>query len=74
MYQFGTRRSQERFWFLDKASQLREAARRNPFQSSICHGHLISLRMYIQMLFQYKEHLSKLKKEIDALARLKTID
>lgn len=67
MRQFGARRSKA--WFLDKASQLKEAARRNPFQSSVCHGHLVSLRMYIQMLFQYQEHLAKLKKEIDALAR-----
>ncbi|GAB3806461.1 IS110 family RNA-guided transposase [Virgibacillus kimchii] len=67
MRQFGARRSQT--WFLDKASQLKDAAERNPFQSPVCHGHLVSLRMYIQMLFQYQEHLSKLKKEIDALAQ-----
>lgn len=66
MQQFGARRSEA--WFLDKAAQLKEAARNNPFQSSGCHGHLVSLRMYIQMLFQYQEHLAKLKKEIDALA------
>lgn len=66
MRQFGARRSKA--WFLDKANQLKEAARRNPFQSVVSHGQLVSLRMYIQMLFQFQEHLSKLKKEIDVLA------
>ena len=67
MSQFGARRSHE--WFLDKAQQLKLAAIRNPFQSQINHGQLISLRMYIQMLFQYQEHLSKLLKEISVLAK-----
>lgn len=67
MRQFGVRRSQA--WFLDKAAQLREAAKRNPFQSQISHGQLVSLRMYIQMLFQYQEHLSELIKEINSLAK-----
>ena len=67
MRQFGARRSYA--WFLDKAQQLIDAAKRNPFQSQISHGLLISLRIYIQMLFQYQEHLSKLLKEISTLAR-----
>ncbi|MEJ8777695.1 IS110 family transposase [Pseudogracilibacillus sp. ICA-222130] len=67
MRQFGAKRSHE--WFLDKAQQLKLAAKRNPFQSQISHGQLISLRMYIQMLFQYQEHLSKLLKEISVLAK-----
>lgn len=67
MGQFGARRSHD--WFLDKARQLKEAARRNPYQSQISHGQLISLRMYIQMLFQYQEHLSKLLKEINTLSK-----
>lgn len=67
MCQFGARRSHE--WFLDKAQQLKLAAKRNPFQSQISQGQLISLRMYIQMLFQYQEHLSKLLKEINTLSK-----
>ncbi|MBM7601491.1 phosphatidylinositol kinase/protein kinase (PI-3 family) [Virgibacillus halotolerans] len=67
MRQFGARRSHA--WFLDKAQQLKEAARRNPFQSQISYGQLVSLRMYIQMLFQYQEHLSKLLREINALSK-----
>ncbi|WP_077325033.1 IS110 family transposase [Virgibacillus siamensis] len=66
MYQIGAKRSYA--WFLDKAQQLKDAAERNPFQERIYHGHLISLRMYIQMIFQYQEHLSKMREEIDALA------
>ena len=50
-------------WFLDKDWSLQEAARRNPYQSQISHGQLVSLRMYIQMLFQYQAHLSKLLKK-----------
>jgi len=67
MRQFGARRSHE--WFLNKAAQLKDAANRNPFQHAICDGHVLSLQMYIQMIFQYQEHLSKLKKEIDILAQ-----
>src|SRR5699024_4141858 len=67
MRQFGVRRSHT--WFLNKAQQLKEAAKRNPFQSQISHGLLVSLRMYIKMLFQYQEHLSKLLKEINALSK-----
>lgn len=67
MSQFGARRSHA--WFLDKARQLKEAAKRNPFQSQISQGQLISLRMYIQMLFQYQEHRSKLLKEINVLSK-----
>src|SRR5690625_1581855 len=67
MRQFGARRSHA--WFLDKARQLKEATRCNPFQYQISQGQLIGLRMYIQMLFQYQEHLSKLLKEISTLAR-----
>src|SRR5699024_251566 len=43
--------------------------RRNPYQSQISYGQLVSLRMYIQMLFQYQEHLSKLLKEINTLSK-----
>src|SRR5699024_11378961 len=67
MSQLGARRSLA--WFLDKARQLKEAAKRNPFQAQISQGQLISLRMYIQMLFQYQEHLSKLLKEINTLSK-----
>ncbi|WP_077324133.1 IS110 family transposase [Virgibacillus siamensis] len=67
MRQLGARRSDA--WFLDKAAQLQDAAARNPFQEPICRGHVLSLQMYIQMIFQYQEHLSKLRKEINALAK-----
>ncbi|TFJ93130.1 IS110 family transposase [Lentibacillus salicampi] len=66
MRQFGAKRSHA--WFWNKASELKDAAERNPFLNPINQGQLISLRLYIQLLFQYQEHLSKLEKEIDALA------
>lgn len=51
MRECGARRSHT--WFLNKAQQLKEAAERNPFQHPVHRSHLISLRMYIQMLFQW---------------------
>ncbi|MBT2722263.1 hypothetical protein J7E67_14575 [Bacillus sp. ISL-46] len=50
-----------------RAKKLMEAAKRNPFKSTLYHSHLISLEMYIQMFLQYQEHLSKLDERIDAL-------
>ena len=55
-------------WALDKAHQLKEAADRNPFKRNLYTSHVGSLTMFIQLLLQYQRHLSKLIKEIDALA------
>lgn len=55
-------------WGKDRAKKLIEAAHRNPFKNTLYQSHLISLQMYIQMLLQYQEHLSKLDDQIDALA------
>jgi transposase len=56
-------------WANEKAQILKEAATRNPFESTIYQSHILSLGMYIEMLLQYKEHLSKLEAEIDVLAK-----
>ncbi|MDQ6600859.1 IS110 family transposase [Bacillus salipaludis] len=56
-------------WAKEKAQQLKKAAERNPFQKTLFHSHLLSLSMYINMLLQYKEHLSELEAEIDTLAK-----
>ncbi|MEK4748348.1 IS110 family transposase [Niallia sp. FSL W8-0177] len=56
-------------WAKDKASMLKASAARNPFEKTIYQSHLLSLNMYIDMLLQYKGHLSKLEAEIDALAK-----
>jgi hypothetical protein len=56
-------------WAHEKAQNLKDAAARNPFQKTIYQSHSLSLSMYIDMLLQYKEHLSKLEAEIDALAK-----
>jgi transposase len=53
---------------VEKAHLLMAAALRNPFRDAAYQSHLISLELYIHLLLQYKEHLSKLKKQIDALA------
>ena len=42
---------------------------RNPFEKTIYQSHILSLGMYINILLQYQEHLSKLETEIDALAK-----
>nr|WP_227001756.1 IS110 family transposase [Virgibacillus necropolis] len=60
MCQFGARRSHA--WLLDKAAQLKDAANRNPFQHPICRGHILSLQMYIRMVFwNYFFFLKKLE-------------
>lgn len=56
-------------WAKDKAQQLMMAASRNPFRSTLIESHLFSIEMYVKIILQYKEHLSRLKKQIDALAQ-----
>lgn len=55
-------------WAADRATKLVAAADRNPFSGAHLQTHIFSLDMYIKMLLQYKEHLSTLENEIDALA------
>ncbi len=56
-------------WATDKASHIVAAATNNPFQKVNYTSHLISLALYIDLLFQYQEHLSHLQSQIDALAK-----
>jgi transposase len=56
-------------WAEEKAQRLKQAATRNPFQKTLYQSHLLSLSMYINMLLQYKKHLSELETEIDTLAK-----
>ncbi|GIN42345.1 hypothetical protein J19TS1_52940 [Heyndrickxia oleronia] len=53
----------------EKAIQLKAVANRNPFEKTVCQSHILSLYMYISIILQYKEHLSKLEYEIDGLAK-----
>jgi transposase len=55
-------------WAREKAIHLKAAATRNPFEKVVYQSHILSLGIYINILLQYKEHLSKLEGEIDALA------
>ncbi|WNS78760.1 IS110 family transposase [Domibacillus sp. DTU_2020_1001157_1_SI_ALB_TIR_016] len=66
---FGLYKSRSIRWAKEKAVQLKAAAARNPFEKTIYQSHILSLGMYINILLQYKEHLSKLESEIDALAK-----
>jgi transposase len=56
-------------WANEKALKLKEAAARNPFEKTVYQSHILSLGMYINIILQYKEHLSRLESEIDALAK-----
>ena len=47
------------------------AAAQNPFQKVLYDSLSLSLNMYINMLLEYKKHLSTLEDEIDALAKHK---
>jgi transposase len=62
-------KSRSKRWAIEKSQKLRAAAARNPFQKTLYQSHLLSLSMYINMLLQYKEHLSELDAEIDTLAK-----
>lgn len=55
-------------WAADKANSLLAAADRNPFRKAPFQSHLFSLEMYVSMLLHYREHLTALEKQIDALA------
>jgi transposase len=61
--------SRSKRWAIEKSQKLKAAAERNPFQKTLYQSHLLSLSMYIDMLLQYKEHLSELDAEIDTLAK-----
>ncbi|WP_028390654.1 IS110 family RNA-guided transposase [Bacillus cihuensis] len=56
-------------WANEKTLKLKEAATRNPFEKTVYQSHILSLGMYINIILQYKEHLSRLESEIDALAK-----
>lgn len=56
-------------WVDEKVQLLKAAADRNLFQKNLYQSHLLALDMYINMLLQYKEHLSMLEAEIDTLAK-----
>lgn len=62
-------KSRSKAWAKEKATELKEAAARNPIQKALYQSHILSMNMYIHMLLQYKEHLSRLAAEIDALAK-----
>jgi len=55
-------------WAAVKAKSLLAAADRNPFRKAPFLSHLFSLEMYVSMLLHYREHLTALEKQIDALA------
>jgi hypothetical protein len=55
-------------WAGEKAKKIMDSASRNPFQKIVYQSHLINLRMYIEMLFQYQGHLSILENRIVDLA------
>jgi transposase len=62
-------KSRSYIWANDKAIQLKAAADRNPFEKTLYQSQILSLGMYINIILQYKEHLSTLELEIDALAK-----
>lgn len=61
-------KSRSESWAAKKAQQVIQAATRNPFRTVLLSSHLFSLKMYIRMILEYKEHLSDLENQIDALA------
>ncbi|MBZ5753910.1 IS110 family transposase [Metabacillus rhizolycopersici] len=62
-------KSRSQQWANSQAEKLMAAAAQNPFQKALYYSLSLSLDMYINMLLEYKKHLSKLEDEIDALAK-----
>ncbi len=62
-------KSRSQQWANSQAEKLIAAAAQNPFQKNLYHSLSLSLDMYINMLLEYKKHLSTLESEIDALAK-----
>ena len=62
-------KSRSQQWANSQAEKLMAAAAQNPFQKALYHSLSLSLNMYINMLLEYKKHLSTLEDEIDALAK-----
>ena len=62
-------KSRSQQWANSQAEKLMAAAAQNPFQKVLYHSLSLSLNMYINMLLEYKKHLSTLEDEIDALAK-----
>jgi transposase len=65
----GLCKSRSMTWATEKAQKLKVAAARNPFEKTVYQSHILSLGMYVNIILQYKEHLSKLETEIDTLAK-----
>ena len=62
-------KSRSQQWANSQAEKLMAAAAQNPFQKTLYHSLSLSLDMYINMLIEYKKHLSTLEDEIDALPK-----
>jgi hypothetical protein len=52
-------KSRSNRWANEKAIELKAAAIRNPFEKTVYQSHILSLGMYINLILQYKGHLSK---------------
>ncbi|MGG1401643.1 IS110 family transposase [Bacillus salipaludis] len=61
--------SRSRKWAATKAKELISAAAQNPFERTLYQSHILTLKMYINMLLEYQKHLSTFQAEIDALAK-----
>lgn len=61
-------KSRSESWATRKARDMIQAATRSPFRTVLLPSHLFRLKMYVQMILEYKEHVSDLENQIDALA------
>jgi transposase len=68
LIQSGTTRCRSRMWAEEKAKKIMTAAQNSPFKEAVYESHVISIQMLITLLLQYREHLSTLEQQIDALA------
>jgi transposase len=52
-----------------QSSEVKRSCIGNPFQNNLYESLIFNLKMLINIVLQYEEHLSKLAVEIDALAK-----
>lgn len=62
-------KSRSQKWANSQSEKLKVSAGRNPFQKTLYNSLTLSMNMYINMLLEYKKHLSNLEDEIDTLAK-----
>ncbi|WP_338044746.1 transposase [Paenibacillus periandrae] len=63
-----TKRGRSEDWINVRVKRWLDAAKQNPFKQTMYSSHLINLKVLINLILQYQEHLAALEQNIEALA------